>query len=122
MTDHVLAVDLGTSGPKVAVFTLDGTFVDGDGAPVPLHLSDGGGAEQRPAEWWAAIVGATQRLMQRRPVPPETVAAVAVTSQWSGTVPIARDGTVLHDALTWMDARGARAVRALVRGPLNVQG
>ena len=35
------------------------------------------------------------------------VAAVAVTSQWSGTVPIDRDGDPLHDAIIWMDARGA---------------
>ena len=48
MTDHVLTIDLGTSGPKVALFTVDGTFVDGDFEPVELHLLPDGGAEQSP--------------------------------------------------------------------------
>jgi xylulokinase len=122
VTDHVFTIDLGTSGPKVAVFTLDGTFVDGEFSSTELRLSADGGAEQSPADWWSAIQAATHRLMAREPVPAETVAAVAVTSQWSGTVPIARDGTVLHDAIIWMDSRGARAVRGVVGGRIKVQG
>src|SRR3954465_105644 len=38
VTDHVLTIDLGTSGPKVALFTIDGAFVDGDFTPVELQL------------------------------------------------------------------------------------
>ena len=36
MTEHVLTIDLGTSGPKVAV--LAGDYVDGDFTPVELKL------------------------------------------------------------------------------------
>jgi len=39
VTDHVLTIDLGTSGPKVALFTIDGAFVDGDFTPVELLLT-----------------------------------------------------------------------------------
>jgi hypothetical protein len=34
VTEHVLTIDLGTSGPKVALFTFDRVFVDGDFTPV----------------------------------------------------------------------------------------
>jgi xylulokinase len=120
--NHVLAIDLGTSGPKVAVFTLDGDFVDGEFEPVPLRMLDAGGVEQRPSDWWDAIVAARSRLAARASVRPDGIAAVSVTSQWSGTVPIDKDGTPLHDALIWMDSRGAPNIERIVGGPVRVAG
>ena len=58
LTEHVLTIDLGTSGPKVAIFTIDGTFVDGDSEAVGVQLTEGGGAQQRPSDWWQAISAA----------------------------------------------------------------
>src|SRR4029077_18102665 len=100
----------------------DGSFVDGDFTPVALNVLPNDGVEQSPSAWWDGIVGAPQRLMARTTVPVDEVVAVAVTSQWSGTVPIDRDGTVLHDAIIWMDARGAAETRRIVGGAVRVQG
>jgi xylulokinase len=122
VSEYVLTIDLGTSGPKVAYFTLDGTFVDGDFSPADLNLVGDGGAEQSPAQWWSGVVAAAQRLHERAAVKPEDVVAVSVTSQWSGTVPIDRDGAVLHDAIIWMDARGAEPTHKRVGGAVRVQG
>lgn len=122
VADQVLTIDLGTSGPKVAVFTIDGDFVDGDFAPVTTHLVSDRGAEQHPADWWHGIVDATARLHDRDALDATRIAAVAVTSQWSGTVPIDRDGTPLHDAIIWMDARGADAIRDVVGGSVRIAG
>jgi xylulokinase len=82
MPEHVLTIDLGTSGPKVALFTMAGGYVDGDFTPVELKLLPDGGAEQSPDAWWRGIVGAAQRTMARGAVSPDDVVAVAVTSQW----------------------------------------
>ena len=120
--EHVLTIDLGTSGPKVAIFTIDGTFVDGDSASVSLQLSPGGGAQQRPDDWWRAVCDATHRVLGRAAVRVDEIVAMSVTSQWSGTVPIDRAGEVLHDAITWMDSRGAQAIREQVGGRIRVQG
>jgi xylulokinase len=118
--DLVLTIDLGTSGPKVAVFTLDGRYVDGEFEPVELLLGDGGAAEQRPADWWAGVVAGAARL-RARGVLPARPAAVSVTSQWSGTVAVDRDGEPVTDSLIWMDARGAQDIASLA-GRLKVQG
>lgn len=120
-TDLVLTIDLGTSGPKTAVFTLDGSYLDGEFEPVDLLLSDGGGAEQRPGDWWAGVVAGARRLRERRALPPD-VAAISVTSQWSGTVAIDRDGEPLGDSLIWMDSRGAEEVTRVSGGRIKVQG
>ena len=61
--EHVLTIDVGTSGPKCAVFTLDGAFVAAEFEPVELLLDAGGFAEQRPQDWWSGIVAATTRLL-----------------------------------------------------------
>ncbi len=122
MSGHVLTIDLGTSGPKVALFTMAGKYIDGDFTPVELKLLPNDGAEQSPAAWWQGIVAASQRVMTRGSVRPDEVTAVAVTSQWSGTVPIDLDGNPLHDAIIWMDARGADDVKRVAGGRLRVQG
>src|SRR6185312_2717237 len=95
---YVLTIDLGTSGPKVALFTLDGDYVDGEFTPVDLVLVGTHGVEQRPEDWWAGIGSAATRLWERVDVDPGDVAAVSVTSQWSGTVPVDADGHHLHNA------------------------
>ena len=122
MSDHVLTIDLGTSGPKTAVFTLDGGYVDGEFEPVELLLGDHGAAEQRPSDWWAAIVAGMRRLRERGALPADGFAAVSVTSQWSGTVAIDADGEPVCDAVIWMDSRGAEQIGRIVGGPLKVQG
>lgn len=122
MADHVLTIDLGTSGPKVALFTFDGAFIDGDFTPVELDVLPDEGVEQSPADWWNGILAASQRLMNRVSLSGDDVGAVAVTSQWSGTVAIDREGTPLHPAIIWMDARGADETRRIAGGRLRLQG
>jgi xylulokinase len=122
VSEHVLTIDLGTSGPKVAVFTIDGEYLDGEFEPVELLLGDHGAAEQRPGDWWSGIVAGLQRLRQRGALPEGGFAAVSVTSQWSGTVAIDADGEPVCDAVIWMDSRGAEQIRRIVGGPLRVQG
>ena len=119
--DCVLAIDLGTSGPKVAVVTLDAEVLGWQTRPTQLHLLDGGGAEQDPHDWWQAIVAAARAVLEQTGAA-ERIAAVAVTSQWGGTVPVDADGEPLRRAIIWMDSRGARYVPELVDGVVRVAG
>ena len=84
----VLAVDLGTGGPKVAVVAASGRIVAHATEPVALHLLDGGGAEQDPDEWWSAIRRAAARVMGTAGVDPGDLVGVGCTAQWSGTVAV----------------------------------
>ena len=118
----ILAIDLGTSGPKVALVTATGRVLGGQTAPTQLHLSEGGGAEQDPEDWWQAIVSATERLHAQRLADPARVVAVGVTSQWAGTVPVDAQGRALGRAVIWMDSRGARYIDEIVGGGPRVEG
>jgi xylulokinase len=112
----VLAIDLGTSGPKVGLVSEAGEVLAVEFEPVPLQLHPGGGAEQRPEDWWAAIVKAAQRL------PRHELRAVGLTAQWAGTVAVDAAGEPLAPAIIWMDARGAAHARRLAGARLRVAG
>jgi xylulokinase len=121
-TDHILAIDLGTSGPKVALVGADGCVRACEMAPTNLHLLPDGGAEQDPADWWQAVGRASRRLLARDGIDAAAVAGVCCTGQWSGTVPVDRDGRPLGRAIIWMDSRGAPHVKRLTTGPLRLFG
>lgn len=118
----ILSIDLGTSGPKVAFFTLDGRLVAAQSEPVALHLFPGGGAEQEPDEWWAAIARAVHRLLVESGEAIATIAAIGVTAQWGGTVAVDAAGRALGNAIIWADSRGAPYVRAITGGWPTVDG
>ena len=118
----VVAIDLGTGGPKVAVVSTTGRIVSHGFASVPLHLLDGGGAEQDPADWWSAICSAAHDALAEAALPPAEFIGVGCTAQWSGTVAVGADGTPLMRAIIWMDSRGNKAIRAAAAGRVNVLG
>ncbi|NNJ13132.1 xylulose kinase [Chloroflexales bacterium ZM16-3] len=119
---YILAIDLGTSGPKVALVATTGEVIGCAVETVDLLLLPGGGAEQRPADWWAAICAAARHLLAETPVAPERIVGVACTAQWSGTVAVDAAGAPLMNALIWMDSRGEPYVRRMTGGPLRIQG
>ena len=116
----VLAVDHGTSGIKAALITLGGEVRDFAFAATPIQFLPKGGAEQDPDDWWNALVAASRELTGRHP--DAEVRAVAVSSTWSSTVAVDRDGVALMNALTWMDSRGAPYVKKVMKGTVNVAG
>src|SRR5205823_4151924 len=120
--EHVLALDLGTSGLKLALVTVRGQIVASAVEPYPLHLLPHGGAEQDPADWWDAVVRGTKRVLADGAVDPASVIGVGCSSQWSGTVPVDADGRPVARAIIWMDSRGAEQIRRIVRGFPMVEG
>jgi xylulokinase len=119
---YVVAVDLGTGGPKVALVAATGRIAASAFEPVPLRLLPGGGAEQDPHAWWSAVVSATRRVVVDGGGPVERIVGVGCTAQWSGTVAMAEDGHPLRPAVIWMDSRGSSAMRSQARGAVNVLG
>ncbi len=119
---YILAIDLGTSGPKVALVTPEGEIAGWTFEPTPLTLLPDGGAEQTPADWWRAITTAARRVMAEAAAPPKSVIAVSCTAQWSGTVAVDGDGTPLMNAIIWMDSRGAPYIKTIAGGRITIEG
>lgn len=119
---YVLAIDLGTGGPKVGLVHQDGRVICSASAPVQLFFLPRGGAEHDPAEWWSTITSCARKVIRESAVPPAQIIAVAVTSMWSVTVPVDENGEPLMNAISWMDGRGGQYNREMVRGFPSIQG
>jgi xylulokinase len=118
----ILAIDLGTSGPKVALVSTAGQIVASDSEETSISFLPGGGAEQDPEDWWTAIVRAARRVVGLDVRRTEAVAAVSCTTQYSCAVAVDRDGRPLMNAISWLDTRGARDAREITRGWPSFQG
>ncbi|MBP7584177.1 MAG: FGGY-family carbohydrate kinase [Spirochaetes bacterium] len=118
----VLALDHGTSGCKTALVSARGKIVDFEFAPTGITFLPGGGAEQDPEEWWRAFMKASKKLIGRGKVRRTDIAAIAVSSTFSSTVAVDRDGRHLMNSLTWMDSRGEGIIREIAGGLVNIEG
>lgn len=122
MQKHIVTLDLGTSGPKVGLFTNKGQYIAHEIEFNTVQLLENGGAEQDPEEWIQSIKTALQRLFAKTQVDKDSIEAICCTTQWSGTVPVDDNGKHISNAINWMDSRGARYVKKLVGGGIEVQG
>jgi xylulokinase len=118
----ILAVDLGTSGMKVALISVSGRVLGWEAEPVRLILTQDGGAEQSPDEWWAAFLSAAGRLMEQNQDAGPRVAAVCCSTQGEGTVAVDKEGNALGNAILWMDMRGAANLKNQIGGLINIDG
>ena len=91
---HVLAFDLGTGGCKAALWGADGTCVAETFAAYPTTHPGPGLAEQRPADWWDAVVTSTRALGAHDVV----VEAISLSGQSLGVVPLSADGGLLLES------------------------
>lgn len=119
--DLVLAIDLGTSDAKVGAVTTGGEVIARGSSPLQLMLTEGGGAEQDPADWWRAIAAATRQVVGRLGAG-QTIGALCCTGQWSGTVAVDEAGKPLRNAIIWLDSRGRHQARRITRGFPSVAG
>lgn len=108
---HVLSIDLGTGGPKVALVDASGEIAAAAARSVETHLIPPDGAEQKPDEIWAAIRSAVRQVINDAGRPADQIVAVNIASQFSSIVPVGPDGRPLMNLIVWMDGRGAPCAR-----------
>jgi xylulokinase len=118
----VLAIDLGSGGPKAAVVTEHGEILTHARRTVSTLFVDGGGAEQDPLDWWRAVDQAVTTVLSQPQVDRSRIVAVSCTGQWSVTAPVDASGQPLMNAVHWMDSRGAPYTQALTDGLIKIDG
>lgn len=102
----VLAYDFGTGGIKAALFDARGACVRDAFAGYETLYPGEGLREQRPADWWRAVVASTRALGDL-----SGVVAIGVSGHSLGVVPLDAEGRLLRETTPiWSDARaGAEA-------------
>ena len=105
MDDLLLGIDVGTTGTKAALFTLDGSLQAVGQSEYGIRHARPGWAEQDPEDWWQAVCIATRQALAQVPDGPKRVAGLAVSSQATTFLPLNRAGHPLRPAMIWMDRR-----------------
>lgn len=97
----VAGIDAGTQSVKVVVYDAAArAIVASASAPLGLTSGDDGSREQHPAEWVAAMQTCFDRI---DPAVRARIAALAVSGQQHGFVPVDAAGEVLAPAKLWCD-------------------
>lgn len=112
MDGYLLGIDIGTSGCKAAVFTLDGHVLAHTSEGYPVRCPGPGHAEQDPEEWWGAVCRAIKRILAA--VPAETISAVGVDGQSWSAVAMDKYGRVLSPTPIWTDTRALTQCKRMV--------
>lgn len=117
----VLAVDLGTSGPKAAVVSLEGRILATARASVATSFQPDGGVEQDPQAVWSAVKAACASALGSSGTAPGDVLAVICSSQYSSIVPVDARGRPTMNMILWLDKRGATPnLRRLAAAPRRI--
>ncbi len=119
---YVLSIDHGTSGIKASLISIHGHVAAFEYEKTPIYFLPKGGAEQDPEDWWSALVKASKRLMNGCHVQKDDVVSVCVSSTFSSTVAVDKNGHHLMNSLTWMDSRGAPYIKSLMSGFPSIEG
>ncbi len=101
----MLAIDLGTTGVKVAVVDSELRIRAAASEPLITRFAPDGRAEQDAEAWWQAI-GRASRAAVGSSSGSGGVGAIAVTSQYMSVVAIDANGVPLAPVVMWMDNRG----------------
>jgi xylulokinase len=109
----VLAVDLGTSGVRVALLDAEGRSFGSATRPVAMQLGPGAAAEEDPEEIWRALAQSVQAALAQAPEAAARVTTLICGSQYSSLVPVDARGLPVGPLVLYLDGRGAPMSRAL---------
>lgn len=103
MTEYIMSFDVGTSGVKAALVSLEGELAArrGEGVSPGDAAARLGGAG--PHGLLAALCACAREVtadLGRN----MAVAGISLCTQWKGIIPVDRAGNVLHNSILWLDA------------------
>lgn len=106
-----IGIDLGTSACKLLLVGEDGTIQNEVTKEYPLSFPHPGWAEQRPEEWWDAVVTGVPELL--RGFDANDVAGIGSGGQMHGLVALDEHDHVIRPAILWNDGRTFKEVEYL---------
>ncbi len=108
---HTLGLDVGTQSIKAIIYDSEKKEITSESScPILLTIKDGGVREQE-AKWWVdAICQCFADLDEKEKA---KVAAISVSGQQHGFVPVRKDGIVLSSVKLWCDTSTVKECKEL---------
>ena len=103
--DLLVGVDLGTTGSKAGVFTIDGEMLGSGYYEYPCIYPKPGWVDQDVELLVESAMKAVRDALEASEVEPERVAGVSFSTQRSCTVFLDENGELIRPMISWMDNR-----------------
>lgn len=100
---YLLAQDIGTSSAKAALFTSDGVLVRSCSTFYDVQRPAPNWAQQNAEVWWDAFCENNHKLLDGLDI--SCLAAISVSGQMMGCLPIDTTGSPLYPSIIWEDGR-----------------
>ena len=101
----ILAYDLGTGGVKASIYSEKGVSVAEHFEPYDTGYPNNGYHEQKPSDWWKAVVSSTKVLLRGNSFA-EDIYCAAVSGHSLGVIPIGNRGDLLLESVPiWSNSR-----------------
>jgi len=110
-----LAIDLGSSGVRVALVDLAGRVLGSATRPVAMRLGSDGSAEEDPEEIWRALGDSIAQALAQAPGAAARAAVILCDSQYSSLVPVDARGLPVGPLVLYLDTRAGPLARALTK-------
>jgi len=108
MGEHILSIDVGTTGCKATLFDREGHVVVDAYREYDFSIPRHDWAEQDPTKWWNATQEVVKETLTKSKIPPDDIRGVGITGQSPAVLPIGKDGHPLRPVIIWMDQRATR--------------
>jgi len=111
MDKKIISFDLGTGGNKASLYDAEGSCLASAFVPYTTQYPRVGWHEQRPEDWWNAVVESTRKLLQSSGVDKNDIVCLGISGHSLGAVPVDKDGNLLRDETPiWSDIRAQKEV------------
>lgn len=111
MDKKIISFDLGTGGNKASLYDVQGNCLASTFVPYATQYPQVGWHEQRPADWWNAVVESTRSLMVSSGGDKSDIACLGISGHSLGAVPVDQDGNLLRETTPiWSDIRAHKEV------------
>lgn len=107
MQDHVIGVDIGTTGTKAGIYDVEGRMVGEAFEESILRYPRPGEVEQDPEEIFGSVIRTIRQALSSSGIDPSRVASMAIDGQMAGIMAIDRDWNPATHYDSWLDTRCA---------------
>ena len=112
MDKIIISFDLGTGGNKASLYDVEGICLASAFVPYPTQYPQVGWHEQRPVDWWNAVVESTRQLLRSSEFDKNDIICLGISGQSLAVVPVDQDGELLRDETPiWSDIRAQKEVK-----------
>ena len=114
LTQHLLAIDQGTTSSRSIIFADDGSIVAMSQQEFTQHYPKDGWVEHQPEDIWNSVTHTLQDVLQNSGIDAGDIAALGITNQRETTLVWDKyTGETVYPAIVWQDRRTAPYCREL---------